>query len=82
MKDNELIHELSPRTYKSRYKMEIKQQYIKLNTGAKEIQQLNPGGYKAHLHINTIHTGTCQNRRDKELSLTILNFEAAKIILS
>ena len=30
---------------KSRYKKEIKiQQYIKLNTGAKEIQTLNPGG--------------------------------------
>ena len=44
-----LIHE-SASTYKSRYKKgdETKiraQQYIQLNTGAKEIQLLNRGGY-------------------------------------
>ena len=48
-KDPLLINASSPRTYKSRYKKEIKskiriQQKIKLNTGAKEIQQVNPGG--------------------------------------
>ena len=50
MKDRYLIHDLSHRTYKPIYKKVVKaimittQQYIKLNTGAKEIQQLNQGG--------------------------------------
>ena len=61
MKSPLLIHELSPRIYKSRYKKDDKakimtQQYIKLNTRAKEIQQLNPG-----LHDNS------QNIRPKHL---------------
>ena len=49
MKDPKSIHESFSRTYKSRYKGDIAkiktQQYIKLNTGAKEIQQLNPDGH-------------------------------------
>ena len=49
MKDPQLINASSPGTYKSIYNKEIKakirtQQKIKLNTGAKEIQQLGPGG--------------------------------------
>ena len=49
MKDPLLIHASSPRTYKSRYQKGDKakvrtQQYIKLNTGATEIQRVNPSG--------------------------------------
>ena len=47
MKDPYLIHASSPTTYKSINKDKAKirnQQNIKLNTGAKEIQQVNPGG--------------------------------------
>ena len=46
MKDPLLINASFPRTYKSRYKgdkAKIRtQQQIKLNTGANEIQQVNP----------------------------------------
>ena len=70
MKDSLLIHASSSGTYKSRYKKGDKakirnQQYINLNTGAKEIQQVNPGGpdtsqasgpYHLINEVNFVHT--------------------------
>ena len=37
MRDRQFIHASYPRTYKSRYKKVMTQQYIQLKTGAKEI---------------------------------------------
>ena len=80
MKDLLLIHASSPRTYKSRYKKGDKakirtQQYIQLNTGAIEIQQVSIKNiyfdnmvsqmYPAELHrnkANTRHVACLLNR--------------------
>ena len=44
MKDPLLINASYPRTYKSDKAKVRTKQYIKMNTGAKEIQQVNPDG--------------------------------------